>query len=144
MKPPSSLMTVVIAVALAGLCGCAAAHGEVRVSEVDVPFDLGSSLQPAGSASIKQAISDGGESYWLLPTFDDRDAALENVRREAPDVVAALESRNFWLGPLSGWNWGFYRENAAIVDRARREGLGAVMADLPDQSTLAESTGQGQ
>ena len=35
-------------------------------------------------------------------------------------------------------------ENAAIVDQARREGLGAVMADLPDQSTLAESAGQGQ
>ncbi|WP_282191451.1 hypothetical protein [Adlercreutzia caecimuris] len=178
MKPPSSLTTAAIAVALAGLCGCAAAHGEVRVSEVDVPFEMGSSFQPAGSASIKQEISDGGESYWLLPTFDDRDAALENVRREAPDAVAALESRNFWLGPLSGWNWGFYRdalngcaddlgggedvagqvallraffdiyenddENAAIVDRARREGLGAVMADLPDQSTLAESVGQGQ
>ena len=35
-------------------------------------------------------------------------------------------------------------ENAAIVDRARREGLGAVVADLPDQSTLAESAGRGQ
>lgn len=105
MKPPSSLMTVVIAVALAGLCGCAAAHGEVRVSEVNVPFDMGSSFQPVGSASVKQEISDGGEGYWLLPTFDDRDAALENVRRE---------------------------------------GLGAGMADLPDQSTPAGSVGQGQ
>ena len=161
---------------MAGLCGCAAAHGEVRVSDVDVPFEMGSSFQSVGSASIKQEISNGGESYWLLPTFDDRDAALENVRREAPDAVAALESRNFWLGPLSGWNWGFYRdalngcdddlgggedvagqaamlraffgiyenddENAAIVGRARREGLGAVMGDIPDQDGLAGSAAQ--
>lgn len=176
MKLSSSLMTVATAIALAGLCGCAAAHGEVRVSEVDVPFEMGSSLQSVGSASIKQEISDGGEGYWLLPTFDDRDAALENVRRVAPDAVAALESRNFWLGPISGWNWGFYRdalngcaddlgggedvaeqvallraffdiyengdENAAIVDRARREGLGAVMGDIPNQDGLAESVAQ--
>ena len=65
------MTAAIAAIALAGLCGCAVAHGEVRVSEVDVPFDMGSSFQPAGSASIKQAISDGGESYWLLPTFDD-------------------------------------------------------------------------
>ena len=35
-------------------------------------------------------------------------------------------------------------KSAAIVDRARREGLGAVMADLPDQSTLAGFAGRGQ
>lgn len=164
----AALATVI---ALVGLCGCTAAHEEVIVNEVDLPFDLASSLQPVGSASIKQEISDGGESYRLPPTFDDREEALENVRREAPDAVAALESRNFWLGPLSGWNWGFYRdalgscaddlgegdqmadqvallraffdiyenddENVAIISRAQREGLGAVMADIPDQDVLA-------
>ncbi|MEY8460193.1 hypothetical protein AALA69_03580 [Eggerthellaceae bacterium 24-137] len=174
MKLFSSAVAVMVAAfALVGLCGCAAAHEEVRIGEVDVPFELASSLQPVGSASVKQEISDGGESCRLLPTFDDRDAALENVRREAPDAVAALESRNFWLGPLSGWNWGFYRdalgscaddlgegdqmadqvallraffdiyenddENAAIIGRAQRDGLGAVMGDIPDQDALAES-----
>lgn len=158
------------AVALVALCGCAAAHEEVRVNEVDVPFELAPSLQPVGSASVKQEISDGSESYRLLPTFDDRDAALENVKREAPDAVAALESRNLLFGPLSDWNWGFYRDalndcadeaceeedlseqfgmlraffdvyendddNAAIIDRAQREGLAAVKGDIPDQEAL--------
>ena len=148
-------------------------HEEVHVEEVSVPFELAPSLQVVGNASVKQEISDGNESYRLLPTFNDRDAALENVKKEAPDVVAILEARNFWLGSFSGWNWGFYRdalsgcadelgkeenlveqvavlraffdiyenddENAAIIDRVRREGLGAAKVDIPDQDALAGS-----
>ncbi len=173
MKSFSVLVIAGTTLALAGIGGCAETYAEVCIEEVSVPFELATSLQPMGSASIKQEISDGHESYRLSPTFDDRDAALENAKKEAPEVVAALQSRNFWLGPLSGWNWGFYRdalsgcadelgqdenlaeqvavlraffdiyenddENAAIVDRARREGLGAVKADIPDQDVLAGS-----
>lgn len=46
--------TVAVAVVLAGLCGCAVGHAEVRVGEVDAPFELSPSFQAAGSASIKQ------------------------------------------------------------------------------------------
>ena len=74
--------TVAVAVVLAGLCGCAVGHAEVRVGEVDAPFELSPSFQAAGSASIKQELSDGGESCWLLLTFDDLRYAVELVSME--------------------------------------------------------------
>ena len=37
-----------------------------------------------------------------------------------------------------------FHDRDAALENVRREGLGAGMADLPDQSTPAGSVGQGQ
>ncbi len=95
--------------ALCLLAGCTTA-ADVEVRDVDVPFELSGTLQGVGEVSYKQELASDGESFLLLPTFDDRAAALEGVKGEASDAVALLESRCPWLGPLSAGNWAAYRD----------------------------------
>lgn len=67
---------------------------DYQVITLDKPIPFGEDIEGLsniGSMSYKQALVIKGTANNLLPTFDDRDQTLENLRVEAADLLAVVQ-----------------------------------------------------
>lgn len=79
-----------------------------EIQSVSKKFDSVEELDGLGSISIKQKLTDGQNSWYLLPTFDDREEALLVVKKETPSVLSLLSER-YGIGEFSSSTWENYR-----------------------------------
>lgn len=107
-------------IALSFLLGLSALYGCTH--DVDTPFtneevyllfDSGESPDSPGKSSVKTVLHYRGETYLLLPTFDDSQVAIRDFMLRYPDVLQKLELTNPFLGPLNMCNYGLYRGAAS-------------------------------
>lgn len=79
------------------------------IKKTDVPFETPIILDSIGGITIKQQLIVEGESFDLLPTFDDPTHALTAIKEKASTVLSALQ-KAYGLEELSGSNWKDYYE----------------------------------
>ena len=58
----------------------------------NIPFEGAKFLNELGSVSTKEAIAVDGREYLLYCTFDDPEAAVENIHTELEDFVNLLQT----------------------------------------------------
>ncbi len=80
--------------------------GEASIVSVDYAFDA-PSLPNSGRVSVKQEIQGDGYEYKLYPTFDNKDEAIEGIKKDAAKRLALL-SENYFLAPMDQGNWNTY------------------------------------
>ena len=81
----------------------------VVIEKVSVPFDSGNSTSDEPPMSIKNSISINGKSYWLLPTYDNKDDAISKIKSDASKVLEYLKFK-YELEDFSDVTWEEYRE----------------------------------
>ena len=98
MKPTrpmrrSSLLVVCFILTLALFSGCQGAQGNgdavgdaVEVVQVSEPFDSRVLDEQFGGISVKEALSDGEQTYALYATFDDKQKAFSQLALATSDV----------------------------------------------------------
>ena len=84
-------------------------ENEAVIEKVSVPFDSGNSTSDEPPMSIKNSISINGKSYWLLPTYDNKDDAISKIKSDASKVLEYLKFK-YELEDFSDVTWEEYRE----------------------------------
>lgn len=121
-KPMRPLLTFVALILLTLLfVGCSENSADVSVIGISEPFDDAILEAEAGAISYKEALVSGNETYRLLPTYDNRDAALSNVRDEVSPLLSYLQKYYLIPVPFSDVSWQLYRDaNDSIRDENNR------------------------
>lgn len=108
------LLSAVLAVACLGVWGCEAmsafSQSGVKVVGISEPFSSQGERVNVGSMSYKVALDDGQQLYRLMPTYDNKQAALSNMRDEASGLIGYLQRHYMIPLPFSDLSWRLYRD----------------------------------
>lgn len=80
----------------------------ISLSHVSVPFSSNEKLND-GPISIKEQLVINGETYYLLPTYDDENLALTSIYTETSKTLDYLRE-SYDLGVFSDATWKSYQE----------------------------------
>lgn len=143
MKKQVALMAVTTATAFSltgAMTGIALADANqtdassIQTSIVSVPFLNDPDLaKRAGAISIKETLSLYGETYFMLPTFDNKASALKNIKPQTSKVLALL-NRTYDFGELTKENWRDYRD--ALYEMGDREDCPSWYGESSDEFRL--------
>lgn len=130
-------LLAVLAVACWGICGCDAIGGfsqsGVKVVGISEPFSSQGERVNVGSMSYKVALDDGQQLYRLMPTYDNKQAALSNMRDETSGLIGYLQRHYMIPLPFSDLSWRLYRDaNENIRNTLSRPGWQAEYTQQSD------------
>lgn len=88
-------------------------RSDVRVVDVYVEFD---GLEDYGGASVKEALTNGDETYLLYPTFDDTSKALENVRTQSSETLNTIRSKFHMYIPFTSLTYKLFETLSIFLE----------------------------
>lgn len=108
------LLSAVLVIACMGACACEAmgafSQSGVKVVGISEAFSSQGERVNVGSMSYKVALDDGQQLYRLMPTYDNKQAALSNMRDEAGGLIGYLQRHYMIPLPFSDLSWRLYRD----------------------------------
>lgn len=110
-----SIAVALMAAALPSMAYGAASNQEVfpdgretvGIESVSIPFEQGNADE--SNMSIKNAVVIGEKRYLLLPTYDNKQTAVESIKNQAKETLELLKAE-FKLADFGDATWKEYRD----------------------------------